>query len=178
MFIKVHLCSLLIGYTGADPGFWKGWGVGDKLAVRSSQVCAPGGSEGMPPRNFWNFRCNLVHIFYFCPIFLFVCLYPVDEKGCVRPPRPPLDPRPVATGGGRGGAEPPLEKFEPPPRLPALTFYRCRYWGLFPPPVEFCQPPLEFCQPPLLSIPGYGAAGSAPGKYDIVCLARRLVSWP
>ena len=33
------------------------WGVGDKLAVRSSQVCAPGGSEGMPPRNFWNFRC-------------------------------------------------------------------------------------------------------------------------
>ena len=28
------------------------WGVGDKLAVRSSQVCAPGGSEGMPPRNF------------------------------------------------------------------------------------------------------------------------------
>ena len=42
------------GVTGADPGFWKGgaWGVGDKLAVRSSQVCAPGGSEGMPPRNF------------------------------------------------------------------------------------------------------------------------------
>ena len=42
-------------YTGADPGFWKGggaWGVGDKLAVHSSQVCAPGGSEGMPPRNF------------------------------------------------------------------------------------------------------------------------------
>ena len=42
-------------FTGADPGFWKGggaWGVGDKLAVRSSQVCAPGGSEGMPPRNF------------------------------------------------------------------------------------------------------------------------------
>ena len=46
--------------TGADPGFWKGgggvaWGVGDKLAVRSSQVCAPGGgggAEGMPPRNF------------------------------------------------------------------------------------------------------------------------------
>ena len=28
------------------------WGVGDKLAVRPSQVCAPGGSEGMPPRNF------------------------------------------------------------------------------------------------------------------------------
>ena len=25
------------------------WGVGDKLAVRSSQVCAPGESEGMPP---------------------------------------------------------------------------------------------------------------------------------
>ena len=38
-------------------------GVGDKLAVRSSQpVCAPRGSEGMPPTatatgpNFWNFR--------------------------------------------------------------------------------------------------------------------------
>ena len=32
--------------SGADPGFWNGggaWGVGDKLAVRSSQVCAPGG---------------------------------------------------------------------------------------------------------------------------------------
>ena len=28
------------------------WGVGDKLAVRSSQECAPGWSEGMPPRNF------------------------------------------------------------------------------------------------------------------------------
>ena len=40
---------------GTDPGFWKGGGVGvdDKLAVRSWQVCAPGGSEGMPPpRNF------------------------------------------------------------------------------------------------------------------------------
>ena len=46
--------------TGAAPGFWKGggaWGVGDRIAVRSSQVCAPGGSEGMPPRSFWNFRC-------------------------------------------------------------------------------------------------------------------------
>ena len=28
------------------------WGVGDRIAVRSSQVCAPGGSEGMPPRSF------------------------------------------------------------------------------------------------------------------------------
>ena len=50
------ICVLFVcvGLTGADPGFWKGggWGVGDKLAVRSSQVCAPGGSEGMPPRNF------------------------------------------------------------------------------------------------------------------------------
>ena len=38
--------------------------------------------------------------------------------------------------GGARGAEPPLERFEPPPsrpRLPALTFYRYRYWGLFPP---------------------------------------------
>ena len=29
--------------------------------------------------------------------------------------------------GGARGAQPPLEKFEPPPRLPALTFYRYRY---------------------------------------------------
>ena len=49
-----HQGSMFRPYSGADPGFWKGgaWGVGDKLAVRSSQVCAPGGSEGMPPRNF------------------------------------------------------------------------------------------------------------------------------
>ena len=30
------------------------WGVGDKLAVRSSQVCVPGGSEGL---KVLNFRC-------------------------------------------------------------------------------------------------------------------------
>ena len=35
-----------------DFGKGGAWGVGDKLAVRSSQVCAPGGSEGMPPKNF------------------------------------------------------------------------------------------------------------------------------
>ena len=46
--------------------------------------------------------------------------------------------------GGRGGAEPPLEKFEPPPsrpRLPALTFYRYWYWGLFPPGILSAPPP-------------------------------------
>ena len=55
-------------------------------------------------------------------------------------------------GGARGGWAPPGKIWAPPsrPRLPALTFYRYRYWGLFP-------PPLEFCQPPLLTIPGYGA---------------------
>ena len=54
-------------------------------------------------------------------------------------------------GGARGGWAPPGKIWAPPsrPRLPALTFYRYRYWGLF--------PPLEFCQPPLLTIPGYGA---------------------
>ena len=41
------------------------WGVGDRIAVRSSQVCAPGGSEGMPLGAFEildAFSCNLVHI--------------------------------------------------------------------------------------------------------------------
>ena len=39
--------------------------MGDKLAVRSSQVCAPGGSEGMPLGTFEildAFSCNLVHV--------------------------------------------------------------------------------------------------------------------
>ena len=58
-----------------DFGRGGAWGVGDKLAVRSSQVCAPGGSEGMPPRNFsmhfpaiW---CILggSHLCLFLPIF-------------------------------------------------------------------------------------------------------------
>ena len=42
------------GWLTRIQDFGKGgaWGVGDKLAVRSSQVCAPGGSEGMPPGNF------------------------------------------------------------------------------------------------------------------------------
>ena len=35
------------------------------------------------------------------------------------------DGRPVATGG-RGGLSPPWKNLSPP-RLPALTFYRCRY---------------------------------------------------
>ena len=52
---------------GADPGFWKGgaWGVGDKLAVRLSQVCAPGGLKACPLGTFeilHAFSCNLVHI--------------------------------------------------------------------------------------------------------------------
>ena len=56
--------------------------------------------------------------------------------------------RPVATGGARGGSAPPGKNWAPP-RLPALTFYRCRYWGLF--------PPWNSVSPPLLTIPGYGA---------------------
>ena len=37
--------------------------------------------------------------------------------------------------GARGGWAPPGKIWAPPsrPRLPALTFYRYRYWGLFPP---------------------------------------------
>ena len=59
--------------------------------------------------------------------------------------------RPVATGG-RGGAQPPLEKFEPPPRL-RCHFAFCRNYSIG---IEV-YPPLEFCEPPLLTIPGYGA---------------------
>ena len=83
--------------TGADPGFWKGggaWGVGDKLAVRLSQVCAPGGSEGMPLGTFeildefpaiWCIFYPKINIFY---------LYSVDERGWRAPPTPPPpDPR-------------------------------------------------------------------------------------
>ena len=41
------------------------WGVGDKLAVRSSQVFAPGGLKACPLGTFEildAFSCNLVHI--------------------------------------------------------------------------------------------------------------------
>ena len=46
-------------------------------------------------------------------------------------------------GGGRGGLSPPWKNLSPPsrPRLPALTFYRYRYWGLFPPPGILSAPP-------------------------------------
>ena len=56
--------------------------------------------------------------------------------------------RPVATGG-RGGAQPPLERFEPPLgcTVPFAVTIGIEVY-----------PPLEFCQPPLLTIPGYGAA--------------------
>ena len=53
----------------ADPGFWKGggaWGVADKLAVRSSQVCNEcEGVKACPLGTFEildAFSCNLVHI--------------------------------------------------------------------------------------------------------------------
>ena len=59
--------------------------------------------------------------------------------------------RAVATGGGRGGgAEPPLEKFEPPLGC-AVHFAVTIGIEVYSPPPEFCQPP------PLLTIPGYGA---------------------
>ena len=42
------------------------WGVGDTLAVRSSQVCAPGGGLKACPLGTFEildaFSCNLVHI--------------------------------------------------------------------------------------------------------------------
>ena len=65
------------------------WGVGDKLAVRSSQVCAPGGSEGMPPRNFWNFRCIFLQFgAYFIKKIIFLPIF-CRWKGGRAPPRPP-----------------------------------------------------------------------------------------
>ena len=42
--------------------------MGDKLAVRSSQVCAPGGLKACPLGTFEildAFSCNLVHFFFF-----------------------------------------------------------------------------------------------------------------
>ena len=48
--------------------------------------------------------------------------------------------RPVATGGGRG-AQPPLDKFEPPPRLRCSFCRNYRYWGLSPPPWNSVSPP-------------------------------------
>ena len=68
---------------------------------------------------------------------------------------PRLPPRPVATGGGARGLSPPWKNLSPP-RLPALTFYRYRYWGLF--------PPWNSVSPPLLTIPGYGAAASSSAR--------------
>ena len=51
-------------------------GGGDKLAVRSSQVYAPGGSEGMPPRNLWNFRCIFLQFgACFTPKFFFLHIF-------------------------------------------------------------------------------------------------------
>ena len=76
------------------------WGVGDKLAVRSSQVCAPGGSEGMPPRNLWNFTCIFLQLYCFVFVLshlsLFFYLYSVNERGGAptTPPPPPPGPHP------------------------------------------------------------------------------------
>ena len=62
--------------------------------------------------------------------------------------------RPVATGG-RGGAEPPLEKFETPLGCPPWHFigvgievYSPPPGILSVPPGILSAPPLEFCQPP------------------------------
>ena len=56
--------------------------------------------------------------------------------------------RPVAMGGGEGGLSPPLEKFEPPPRLLPGHFLvwvklsgNYRYWVLSPPPGILSAPP-------------------------------------
>ena len=57
--------------------------------------------------------------------------------------------RPVATGGRGGGAQPPLDKFEPP--LGCAVPFAVTIGIEVYPPLEFCQPP------PLLTIPGYGA---------------------
>ena len=67
------------------------WGVGDKLAVRTSQVCAPGGSEGMPPRNICNFGCIFLQFgayFFFVPSFSFFT-YILSMKGGACAPTPP-----------------------------------------------------------------------------------------
>ena len=88
-FILARRGSRILEWGGGGA-----WGVGDKLAVRSSQVCAPGGSEGMPPRNFWNFRCIFLQSGAYFIQKLYIKVYSVDERGGVRPPRPPpLDPR-------------------------------------------------------------------------------------
>ena len=52
-------------------------------------------------------------------------------------------PTQARSHGGRGGLSPPPPgQIWAPPRLPALTFYRCRYWGLFPlPPGILSAPP-------------------------------------
>ena len=79
----------------------------------------------------------------------------LDEVPCQRGPGPG---RPVATGGeGGGGSAPPLERFEPPPRLRCPFCRNYRYWGLSPPPGILSAPP------PLLTIPGYGAGPRSRG---------------
>ena len=70
--------------------------------------------------------------------------------------------RPVATGGGKGGSAPPGQIWAPP-RLPALTFYRYRYWGLSPPPGILSAPPL-------LTIPGTALCLCACGCACSLCV--------
>ena len=78
--------------------------------------------------------------------------------------------RPVATGGGGGGGgSVPLEKFEPPPKLPVPFAVTIGVEVYPPPPPEFCQPP------PLLTIPGYGAEGRA-GSLAYIGLYRSNVT--
>ena len=70
-------------------------------------------------------------------------------------------------GGGEGGegGSAPLDKFEPPPRLP-VPFAVTIGIEVYPPPpthsLTHLSPP-EFCQPLLLTIPGHGAA-KYPGR--------------
>ena len=81
------------------------WGVGDKLAVRSSQVCAPGGLKACPLGNFEildAFSCNLVHILSQNYLFTYI----------------------LSMKGGGGACAP----HAPPGSAPVVSRPTCRKW--------------------------------------------------
>ena len=106
-YLAFPVCIMMCSTSqGRIQDFGKGggaWDVGDTLAVRSSQVCAPGGSEGMPPRTFWNFRCIFLQfgacfipkikqqgqVINYFSCYLVILVYSVDERGRRAPPTPP-----------------------------------------------------------------------------------------